>query len=383
MKWPAYFREQLSIGSIESSVGVVTLWTLKNIILKKIDSSLYAVAGQLYSKEGINWIIRNTLANPRLRYLVLCGDDRSGSGEALLDFIQNGVNNNHLTGSGVYIDKEIEVGAMNKMRQNVKMVDMRSILDGKKITEKIKTLDLNKPVFGEPKIFPLAKHEDAETFPTDPSVFKLRHPTVAAAWPWILKSIMRFGCEKGTDYGGTQRELINLCVVTYAEDPNNLFFADYFAFSKKDFDDYAPQILTPKSISGIEYTYGERLRNYGGIDQIKDGIITELRRNKDSRRALAITWKVQQDMAGKQPPCIILIQGLVQDGLFHLTAFIRSNDMFRAWPQNALALRQLQGIIAKESGFKAGTLTTISGSAHIYERDYAAAKEIIKRVQTK
>lgn len=378
MSWPAYFKEQLTAGNMKSPVGVVTLWTLKSIILQKLDQSLYAVTGQLYSKEGINWIIRNTLANPQLRYLVLCGDDRSGGGKALLDFMQDGVNNDHLTRSGARVDKEIGVASLNKMRQNVEIIDMRSVLDGEKVTEKIKTLDLNKPSFGEPKIFPLAKHEDAETFPTDPSVFKLRYPTVAAAWPWILKTIMRFGNKKGTDYGGTQREVLNLCSIVYGENPDKLFFADYFTFNKKEFEDYAPQVLTPEPISGIEYTYGERLRNYDGIDQIKDGVIAELRRNIDSRRALAVTWRVGKDMAGKQPPCIILVQGLVQDGLLHLTAFIRSNDMFRAWPQNTLALRRLQGTVAKETRLKVGTLTTISGSAHIYERDYVAAKEIIK-----
>lgn len=375
--WPVHYKDQLALGNPRSPVGVATLWTLKEEILRNLDDSLYAAAGQLYSKEGINWIIRNVLANPRLRYLVLCGDDRSQSGEALIDFWEGGVDEKSRTCRlGVRIDEEIDRGALETIRKNVDIVDLRSVLDGGKVAAKVQSLDLKKSPFGEPLIFPIKEREAADIFPSDPSVLKLRYPTVAVCWPRILKAIMKFGCQKGTDYGGTQRELLNLCAVIHDDDPDNLCFADYFPFSREEFEKYAPQILTPDKIPGLEYTYGERLRAYDGIDQIK-GLVDELKRNPDSRRALAVTWKVRQDMAGKQPPCVILVQGLIQRGLLHLAAFIRSNDMFRAWPQNALALRRLQGIVAKETGFKVGVLTVISGSAHIYERDYGAAQEII------
>lgn len=375
--WPAHYKDHLTLGNLQSPVGVATLWTLKDTVLWGLDKSLYAACGQLYSKEGINWIIRNVLANPRLRYLVLCGDDLSQSGEALIDFLEGGVDEKSRTRKfGVRIDKEIDRGALESVRQNIKFVDMRSVQDGNKVAEKIKTLDLTRMSFGEPRIFPIKEREAADIFPSDSSVLKLRYPTVAVCWPWILKAIMKFGCQKGTDYGGTQREILNLSAVIYDDDPDNPHFADYFPFSREEFEKYAPQILTPDKIPGLEYTYGERLRAYDEIDQIK-GLVDELKRNPDSRRAVAVTWKVRQDMAGKQPPCVILVQGLIQREFLHLTVFIRSNDMFRAWPQNALALRRLQGIAAKETGFKVGALTTISSSAHIYERDYGAAQEII------
>jgi len=36
-------------------------------------------------------MLRNILANPAIRYLILCGVDRQGSGDALLKFFNNGV----------------------------------------------------------------------------------------------------------------------------------------------------------------------------------------------------------------------------------------------------------------------------------------------------
>ena len=86
MNWPICFRERLRIGNLESNVGIVTLWTPVERILKDIPDGTYAIAGQLYTKRGVNFIFRNILANPRIRYLIVCGADRAGSGEALLNF---------------------------------------------------------------------------------------------------------------------------------------------------------------------------------------------------------------------------------------------------------------------------------------------------------
>ena len=57
--------------------------------------------------------------------------------------------------------------------------------------------------------------------------------------------------------------------------------------------------------------------------------------------------------------------------------------IYEAWPRNAFALRRLQGMIvseiSKELPIKLGTLTTISGSAHIYEKNWPDSNEIIEK----
>ena len=62
----------------------------------------------------------------------------------------------------------------------------------------------------------------------------------------------------------------------------------------------------------------------------------------------------------------------------HMTCFIRSNDMFMAWPQNAFGLRKIQQEIANAIELSMGSLTIISSSAHIYENNWADASEIAK-----
>ncbi|MBR9707598.1 MAG: hypothetical protein GOV15_04130, partial [Candidatus Diapherotrites archaeon] len=95
MEWPIYFKDLLKVGNPESNVGVATLWTEKELFGRNLNPDSFALVGQLYSKEGISHIIRNVLAKPKIRYLILCGTDKSGSGQALVNLMEKGVNDKH------------------------------------------------------------------------------------------------------------------------------------------------------------------------------------------------------------------------------------------------------------------------------------------------
>src|SRR3989344_543157 len=86
--WPVYYTNDLIIGDPAKNVGVVTLWTMRKQIADGLDPGSFAVVGNLYSTMGINWIVRNTLANPNVRYLIVCGQDLTRSGEELITFFK-------------------------------------------------------------------------------------------------------------------------------------------------------------------------------------------------------------------------------------------------------------------------------------------------------
>jgi len=89
---PIYKGNALILGNPASNVGIVTLWTLKAKVAARLDPSDYAAIGQLYSPtQGLDYLVRNLLANPSIRYLVVAGHDLSGSGRALCDFFERGV----------------------------------------------------------------------------------------------------------------------------------------------------------------------------------------------------------------------------------------------------------------------------------------------------
>jgi tetrahydromethanopterin S-methyltransferase subunit A len=118
-----------------------------------------AIYGRLKTENiGIEKIIANTISNPRIRFLLLCGDDIRGhrSGSSLLALHKNGVDQNHriidAPGAIPYIEN-LKEEAIKRFQMQLSMID----LIGEKDTEKIDTIITDymqkAPLsFGEPYI---------------------------------------------------------------------------------------------------------------------------------------------------------------------------------------------------------------------------------------
>ena len=119
-------------------------------------------------------------------------------------------------------------------------------------------------------------------------------------------------------------------------------------------------------------------------DQIQY-IISRLIADKTSRQAIASTWKVEDDMESEHPPCLLVLDYIIRKNKLLSTTYIRSNDMFGAWPENAYMLVRVGQYINQElyrngkvyrlyhnkdnSGSdvpQLGNLSIISNKAHIY-----------------
>ncbi len=368
--WPVYFKERLNPGNLKSGVGIVTLWTPVQVVCKGIPKESYALAGQLYTKRGINHIFRNILANPQIRYLIVCGKDRTGSGEALLNF---------------KVSDEKLKDFVKVIKDNVKMIDLRGETRGEEVLKVIKTLKALPP-FGEPQILPEPEIKLSEGFPNDLSLIKIRRQTIGEAWVEVLKTLLRFGVKSEAIHHYFDRkvneykEILNLAVVIENENPSDPKIYDFFPFDRQDLDNYIREFLKPER--GEEpYTYGERLFNYEGLNQV-ERMVGKLKKFPFDKGALAVLWQPKVDnFPVRRPwrtPCLTLIQGQCFGEKFYLTAYFRSNDMFGGWPFNAFALRFLQKQIAKRVGVGLGSLVTISNMAHLYEHDFAAAARIVK-----
>jgi len=375
-KWPIYKKELLGFGNPESSTGLCTLWTPKEKVLKHVGSENYLVAGQCYSKqEGINLILRHCLSNKKIHRIVLCGIDMSHTGDILLALKEKGVDEyNKVIGFETEIDKEIPLEAINRFRQNVDIIDKRDIKDYKELDYFLRGLE-NKEPWGEPEIYEKSLPKTPEFLPSERTGFVVRGKKVGDVWLKILDTVLKFGYIKRSHHGDDQQELISLVSVISDEDPGNIDWRDYFQFTKEHFKEYLPKLMKAEKIDGVSYVYGSRLRDFKGIDQI-ESIIKELKKALHSRRAVGVTWDVDVDHDSPESPCLDLIQALVQDKLY-LTAYFRSNDMFGAWPENALALRAIQYEIAGRIGVKVGDLIIVSNSAHIYSSDWEKARKIV------
>lgn len=380
MDWPIYFKNNLYIGDTESGVGVATLWTRRELIADFLDKSKYNLVGQLYSKKGINYIIRNILAHPHIRHLVVCGSDLSGSGQALINLVEKGVDaENKIIGvNDAFIEKEIDREYIEIFRKNVKVIDMREEQDPKKVEAAINGFQ-KQGAFAEAKTFPEPPPPSTDRFPTDPAIFKLRGEKVADVWVEILKNIMRFGAIKTSHYDDDIRELIGVSTVIENEDPDEPYLPNWMlGLTKEELFQYYEQYMTDKVHEGAHYGYGNRMRNMRGKNQI-EFIIQRLKEEMDDRGACAVTWNVDVDLGQKRRPCILLIQALVQDGAVHLLSYIRSNDMFQAWPRNCFGLLKIQKEIASALNLKMGPLSVVSASAHIYKKEWEEANKIVQQ----
>jgi thymidylate synthase len=401
-----YKPNQLILGS--GYIAICTGWTPAKSVAAKLDPSDYAVIGNLYSaSRGINFLVRNLLANPHVRDLVVMDstreDKNSGSVQCLKDFFENGVYKGKndvgkecwVIDSLVkgYIDIDIPLEVLDQLRSSVVLRDSLTTYA---------ILATFKP-WAEPMVFPY-NEPTSEVKPGPRYGHRVEGKTIAETWIKILQRIKTIGTIRPTGYDGKWQELIDLMAIV-TDEPEDFYFPEpnYLPLDREYLKNYIPQILSDADYKeGVKYTYGQRLRSWFGQDQIK-AVIAKLIKEIDSASAVMSLWDsgsgnyqilaehnswrkndyhtiVRGERKGGDSdhnhggsPCLNHIWVRVVDNELSLTATFRSNDMFSAWPANAIGLRALQrhirDKIASQSEYDLtmGPLITISQSAHIYD----------------
>ncbi|GCL44069.1 thymidylate synthase [Dolichospermum planctonicum] len=391
---------QLIYGS--GQTAVITGWTVKEAIYKHLQKNEYAVIGQLYSPtRGINLLIRNLLLNPHVRYLVILNatkeDKNAGACQCLGDFFRHGVEES-ISDIGRkswvirslipgYIDIDIDINALEKLRHSVEIQEAISISDA---VEKIKYYG-NKEIvapWGTPLQFPM-NIVASNVFPGTRYGHRIEGKTIAETWVKIIHRIKTTGTIRPTGYDGTWQELIDLMAII-TDEPDNFYFPEpnYLPIDRSFLEEYISQILdNTTNQEGVKYTYGQRLRSWFGRDQIEQ-VIEKLAHDINSARAVMSLWDASQDH-NDNPPCLNHIWVRIVDNELSLTATFRSNDMFSAWPANAMGLRALQKYIYNalinktDHILKMGALITISQSAHIYDDCFENVANIISSQYSK
>ena len=123
-------------------------------------------------------------------------------------------------------------------------------------------------------------------------------------------------------------------------------------FNNEGLQRYTEQLLDGE-LHDFVYTYGHRLMTYFDVDQY-DVIVKRLQENKDTRRAIAITYDPEHDTYIEDIPCLIMIKCSIYDNKLDMGVVFRSNDIRYAFTSNMYALMNVQLRIAKELGIKVG-----------------------------
>ncbi|MHA1192190.1 MAG: thymidylate synthase [Promethearchaeota archaeon] len=122
--------------------------------------------------------------------------------------------------------------------------------------------------------------------------------------------------------------------------------------------------------------------NFPRINQIND-IIFKLKKNPESRRAQAITWRPIVDSHYIDTPCLQRIYMRVIEGKLIMHTTWRGRDLFRAWEANINGMIRIQMKVADELGVELGNHLDFSNSLHIYGVNIANVKDIFKRMKIK
>jgi len=121
--------------------------------------------------------------------------------------------------------------------------------------------------------------------------------------------------------------------------------------------------------NGIQWgAYGKRWYIYFGKNQIV-GVINELMKNPNSRRAVIGIWDPCLDLTHEGPdvPCNTTIYLDLRNDVLNMTVCCRSNDMlWGAYGANAVHFSILQEVIAHELRVPMGVYRQFSNNFHIY-----------------
>ncbi|WP_127089586.1 thymidylate synthase [Aquabacter cavernae] len=129
--------------------------------------------------------------------------------------------------------------------------------------------------------------------------------------------------------------------------------------------------------------YGHQWRSWPtpdgqAIDQIAQ-LLTDIRRNPDSRRLIVTAWNPADVPKMALPPCHCLFQFHVADGRLSCQLYQRSADVFLGVPFNIASYALLTQMVAQVCGLKAGDFVHTLGDAHLYLNHLDQAREQLSR----
>lgn len=406
--WPQHLGDQVLVGNFNSDVAILCGWAEINVFRKKMQNvfeevggegdilSRVAAIGNLYSPaRGVDALLRNVRDHPYLRTIILTGPDLS---EAMSELqaareVTNSLAKHKKEEAWRFPDLRIRIQDdfpkcdIEELMFDLNLVWCPSLVEAagylrKHLESSGDLQEIRNRVFYPP---PAPK---TEKLPSPENVHTIRSETIGPAWLEILYQIMTFGTEVDTHYGEPSKEMMNLCTVISNQPPSlhdRKDLPDYIPFDLDHLQTYCNRLISGDEDPTVSYTYGNLMRKHFGVDQIRR-VAEKLVKDPSSRSAVIGLW--DPNYQGRHSPCLNHIWFRLMKSRLHMTALIRSNDMFFGWPENAFGLRNLQDMVralicAQRGDYQdssrcgLGDLTIISQSAHIYERDWRTSMHII------
>lgn len=313
----------------------------------------YATLGEVYSASGAGYVIRNLLANPDYRDIVMCRmskwDKSPNSGTTkILEWWDSSF-------EAASTDGALEGIEMVALRQWRSQATLHLVYGRAELEELLFKLKKQSPLL-PPKFFPPPPVPDILSYGS-PWGHHIVGDTIEKSWEELAHRVVQ--CGRNTDE--FLRELLGASVVVRSP------------ASSPEYSHYYEQILTALT-KGDSYSYGDRLRSYPtpesvSFDQIS-WAIEKLSVSPESKRVVLSLWLPGVDTQEESfPPCLNHIWLRQEKGSVHAIATFRSHDVGKAWLQNVHGLARLLEVVSEHLGLAVGRLQINSHSAHIYSED--------------
>lgn len=363
--FPKYFRQSVMQVSETGCICVITFWTRKEEIYEMIPEKYrkYILCiGNLYTENGIQYIVKNSLLCPQIRGFMLIGNDKN---KVRKTFLSKEYYYRRDENFKLFYDAFIETDLCVTVEKNALNNAFNVLLNDSVYCNWI----------SEPIDCYSEESTQTDTLPSEHQGFTIKDKSLEILWRKALTYIKRFGVERSTSTGKKYREIIGL--VSVLEAFNEPIKIPENAPLSENIEAYSAQIITDSPQPGIEYTYGQRLHDHGQID----AIIDKLKEDKANRQAIGVTWNLPKDSTSMYPPCCVVadfkvqprtLNGITVDVLY-LTLYFRSHDIYSAYCANIYGFRKLQEMIAAFTDCVPGYIMVVSNSAHVYDYDYPQA----------
>ena len=211
------------------------------------------------------------------------------------------------------------------------------------------------------------------------------HRNLSHAWAQLAHSLVKHGA-KVSPRGKETREIRNVSLRFHGR--NNIILSEqrdlnyrfmvaewlWMAAGRNDAGSITRfnKQLAQFSDDGIRFAgaYGPMIK-----DQLAY-VIKNLKSDSTSRQALLTIWRPSPGPS-RDIPCTVALQFFLRDDLLHVTATMRSSDVWLGVPYDAFNFSQIGASIAGAMGVDLGEVVMNLGSSHVYAPNYDGAASVI------
>ena len=127
----------------------------------------------------------------------------------------------------------------------------------------------------------------------------------------------------------------------------------------------------------VNSNYGYCIKEKFGFDQW-EYVLDLLDKNNNTRQAV-IHIKEPSNKTSKDVNCTVCLQFFIRNDKLYMTTYMRSNDIWMGFPYDVFQFTNMQVLMSMELGCDLGTYTHITGSLHLYKRDFDAWKKRMEK----